>query len=65
MKQFSWLLIGANSEKSESVSPYSATHEVVSKVEGYNKLQLAWTSVPPFKVITGTKIIILKKRNIT
>ncbi|XP_064606670.1 dol-P-Man:Man(7)GlcNAc(2)-PP-Dol alpha-1,6-mannosyltransferase-like isoform X2 [Liolophura sinensis] len=65
MKQFSWLLIGANSEKSKSVLPYSATHEVVAKVEGYNKLQLAWTSVPPFKVITGTKIIILKKRNIT
>ncbi|CAH1169812.1 unnamed protein product [Phaedon cochleariae] len=59
---FTHLIAESKSKFSNSLKPYSATHDVIDTIEAFHQISFNYLTIPPVKIKTKPVLFILKRR---
>ncbi|XP_057653618.1 dol-P-Man:Man(7)GlcNAc(2)-PP-Dol alpha-1,6-mannosyltransferase [Diorhabda carinulata] len=61
--EFTHLIAEGKSKFSQSLKPYSATHDVIDVIEAFHQISFNYLTIPPIKIKTKPVIFILRRRS--
>ncbi|XP_072398528.1 uncharacterized protein [Diabrotica undecimpunctata] len=60
--RYTHLIVEGKSKFSQSLKPYSATHDVIDTVEAFHKISFNYLTIPPIKINTKPVLFLLRRR---
>ncbi|XP_050514069.1 probable Dol-P-Man:Man(7)GlcNAc(2)-PP-Dol alpha-1,6-mannosyltransferase isoform X2 [Diabrotica virgifera virgifera] len=60
--RFTHLIVEGKSKFSQSLKPYSATHDIIDSVDAFHKISFNYLTIPPIKIVTKPVLFLLRRR---